>query len=136
MTEKLIHLEIVTPAKVVFDDDVRSFTAPGEMGSFQVLHNHTPFISSLQVGKVKLITKDGNEKLYATSGGVVEVHNNVISMLAETMEAKEEIDVQRALTAKQNAMKLISVEHGTELEKAKVKLQRAVNRLKVAGHEE
>jgi F-type H+-transporting ATPase subunit epsilon len=135
MSDSLIHLEIVTPSKIVFSDDVHSFSAPGEMGSFQILPRHAAFITNLVPGKVKFVTKDNAEKVYATSGGVVEVHNNQISMLAETIEAKEDIDVKRALAAKKKAEKLVSTEHGTELEKAKEKLLRAVNRLKVAEYE-
>src|SRR5512143_1488498 len=135
MSDSLIHLEIVTPSKVVFSDDVRSFSAPGEMGSFQILPRHAAFITNLVPGKVKFMTKDSTEKVYATSGGVVEVHNNMISMLAETIEAKEDIDVKRALASKEKVEKLIAVEHGTELEKAKEKLARAINRLKVAEYE-
>jgi F-type H+-transporting ATPase subunit epsilon len=130
MSDNLIHLEIVTPGKIVFSDDVKSFTAPGTIGSFQILPRHAAFISTIKPGKVKFVTKDNDEKLYATSGGVVEVHNNKISMLAETIEAKEEIDVQRALASKDKAMNMIAAEHGTELKKAKDKLLRAENRLK------
>src|SRR5512146_486588 len=113
MSDNLIHLEIVTPGKIVFSDDVKSFTAPGTVGSFQILPKHAAFISELKPGKVKFVTKDNSEKVFATSGGVVEVHSNKISMLAETIEAKEDIDVQRALEAKAKALKLISTEHGT-----------------------
>jgi F-type H+-transporting ATPase subunit epsilon len=136
MADKLLHLEIVTPGKINYSDDIQSFTAPGTEGSFQILPRHASFITSLQVGKVKFITKDGSEKLYATSGGVVEVHENKISMLAETIEAKEDIDVQRALEAKRRAEESVKTEHGTELEAAKVALLRASNRLQVAGYDE
>jgi F-type H+-transporting ATPase subunit epsilon len=136
MTDKIIHLEIVTPEKIIFNDDVKSFTAPGTIGSFQILPNHAPFISSLQPGKVKLVTKDGHERLYATSGGVVEVHANKISMLAETIEAKHKIDVKRARSAKERAMKKIETARGDEVEIAKVALLRALNRLRVAGYED
>ncbi len=136
MPDTLLHLEIVTPGKINYSDEVQSFTAPGTEGSFQILPRHASFITSLQIGKVKFMTKDGNEKTYATSGGVVEVHENKISMLAETIEAKEDIDVNRALEARKRAEEAIKTEHGTELELAKGALQRAVNRLNVAGHEE
>jgi F-type H+-transporting ATPase subunit epsilon len=91
--DSLIHLEIVTPRKIDFSGDVKSFTAPGIEGSFQILPRHAAFITTLQIGKVKFITNDGQEKIYATSGGVVEVHENKISMLAETIESKEDIDI-------------------------------------------
>jgi F-type H+-transporting ATPase subunit epsilon len=136
MTDKLIHLEIVTPEKIVFNDDVKSFTAPGTLGSFQILSNHAPLISSLQPGKVKLVTKEGNERLYATSGGVVEVHRNKISMLAETVEAKDNIDIERAKAAKERALKKIETGHADEIEIARIALLRALNRLRVAGYKE
>ena len=135
MSDKLIHLEIVTPQKVDFSDDVRSFTAPGVEGGFQILPNHAPFISTLKVGKVKFSTKEGTEKVYATSGGVVEVHSNKISMLAETIEPKEDIDIERAKVAKSNAEKKLETATGIEIELAKAALLRAINRLRVAGAE-
>jgi F-type H+-transporting ATPase subunit epsilon len=136
MPGKLIHLEIVTPSKVEFDDDVKSFSAPGMEGSFQVLPDHAPFVSTLQPGKVKFLQKDGIERIFAVSGGVVEVLKNKISMLAETFEAKEDIDIERAKIARDEAHKLIETEHGTALESAKADYQRAVNRLRVAGYED
>jgi F-type H+-transporting ATPase subunit epsilon len=136
MFDHLLHLEIVTPGKIDYSGDVQNFTAPGAEGSFQILPNHAPFITNLQVGKVKFITKDGDEKVYATSGGVVEIHENRISMLAETIEAKEKIDVGRALEARNRAEEKIKTEHGTELEAARSALLRAMNRLRVAGHVE
>jgi len=83
MAEKLFKVEIVTPKKVVFSSDVQSFTAPGTNGSFQVLVNHAPFLSSIGIGEVKLTDAGGNNWRYATSGGFVEVKNNHVVMLAE-----------------------------------------------------
>ncbi len=135
MSDKLIHLEVVTPRKIDFSDDVKSFTAPGTEGSFQILPNHAPFITTLQIGKVKFLTKDNVEKVYATSGGVVEVHQNKISMLAETIEAKENIDIERAKSAKSRAEKKLESATGIEIDLAKAALLRALNRLKVAEAE-
>lgn len=135
MSDKFINLEIVTPRKIDYSDDVKSFTAPGVEGSFQVLPRHAPFITTLQIGKVKFITKEGIEKVYATSGGVVEVHENKISMLAETIESKENIDIERAQSAKQRAEKKLETATGNEIEIAKAALFRAINRLRVAGVE-
>ena len=136
MSENLIHLEIVTPRKVDYSDDVKSFTAPGAEGSFQILAKHAAFITTLKVGKVEFITKDGTEKVYATSGGLVEVKENKISMLAETIESKEDIDVERAQSAKQRAEKKLESATGSEIEIVKAALLRAINRLKVAGFPE
>lgn len=73
MSEKIYHLEIVTPRGMVFNSEVVSFSAPGVVGGFQVLHSHAPFLSALKIGEVKVIDANGTEYRYATSGGFVEV---------------------------------------------------------------
>lgn len=77
-------LEIVTPDKNIFNGEVSSATFPGEKGSFQVLHNHAPIISALSNGIVKFQNDKGLNKIQVT-GGVVEVNNNKIVVLAESV---------------------------------------------------
>ncbi len=134
MAEKKFQLEIVTPQRVVFKGDVESFSAPGVMGSFQVLVNHAPLLSAIGVGEAKMRDTQGNEIRYATSGGFVEVMNNRVVMLAESAERSNEIDVQRAEKAKSRAKERLE-QHLKEIdvERAKVALARALNRLKIAG---
>ena len=84
MADKNFKLEIVTPKKIVYSGEVQSFTAPGVVGSFQVLYNHAPLLSAIGVGEVKLRDAQGNEHRYATSGGFVDVVKNNVTMLAET----------------------------------------------------
>ncbi len=134
MSEHLIQLDIVTPAKIIFSDEVKSFSAPGSDGSFQILPRHAAFISSIVPGPVKFVTKENDTRRFATSGGTVEVHDNKITMLAESIEATDEIDIARAEEAKQRAIKRIeSDEPGVDKERAKAALLRAINRLKLAG---
>ena len=76
-------LEILTPDKKVFDGDITSVTVPGTQGSFEVLNNHAPIISTLEKGKVIVRGKDGDQKFIIT-GGVIEVINNKIIVLAES----------------------------------------------------
>lgn len=77
-----MHLEIITPDKTIFDGEVDSATFPGSKGSFQVLKNHAALISSLEKGKVVFKTKDKSQELMV-NGGIVEVLNNHIILLAE-----------------------------------------------------
>jgi F-type H+-transporting ATPase subunit epsilon len=136
MTDKIYRLEIVTPNKVVFSGDVTSFSAPGVIGGFQVLRNHAPLLSNIAVGEVKVVDAAGGELRYATSGGFVEVHENKLVMLAETAERSDEIDVTRAEAARERARKrLADKEAGTEIERARLALHRALNRLKVAARQ-
>lgn len=133
MAGKSFKLEIVTPKKVVFSSDVQSFTAPGTNGSFQVLVNHAPFLSSIAIGEVKLTDASGVTWRYATAGGFVEVKNNHVVMLAESAERSDEIDVARAEKAKERAQqRLASHDPDIDIERARLALHRAMNRLRVA----
>lgn len=75
-------LEILTPDKAVFQGEVTSVTVPGVLGSFEVLNNHAPIISILDDGKV-IIRNGKTEESIQIKGGVVEVLNNKITVLAE-----------------------------------------------------
>jgi F-type H+-transporting ATPase subunit epsilon len=134
MTGKEFDLEIVTPKRVVFNARVESFSAPGVLGGFQVLHSHAPLLSNLTIGVVKVLDAEGKESHYATSGGFVEVRNNKAVMLAETAERSNEIDVVRAKASVARAQERISTKHaGVDIDRARQSLLRALNRLKVSG---
>jgi F-type H+-transporting ATPase subunit epsilon len=77
-----LKLRIVSPEKVVFDGDVESVLVPGTSGSFEILTDHAPIISSLQEGKVEYATKTGKEQL-AIIGGFVEVQKNEVRLCVE-----------------------------------------------------
>ncbi len=133
MAVKTFKLEIVTPKKLVFSGDVVSFSAPGTVGGFQVLRDHAPLLSEIGIGEVKISDAEGNERRYATSGGFVDVKRNQVVLLAETAERSDEIDQQRALSARDRASNRLA-EHPGDLDpfRARSALQRAVNRLRVA----
>ena len=82
-----MHLEIITPDKTVFEGEVESATFPGSKGSFQVLKDHAALISSLDKGKVVYKTEKGNQEI-VVNGGVVEILNNNIILLAEEIEVE------------------------------------------------
>lgn len=133
MADKAFKLEIVTPKRTVFNGDVISFSAPGVLGGFQVLKNHAPLLSNIAIGEVKLVDGSGQESRYATSGGFVEVHENKVMMLAETAERSDEIDVGRAEASRDRARKRLAEKNAeTDLDRARLALFRAMNRLKVA----
>jgi F-type H+-transporting ATPase subunit epsilon len=96
---KSIALQIVTPRKVVFDGEVENFTAPGVVGPFQVLFNHAPIVAALQPGVFKYKTVEGREERLIVSGGFLELHSNVATVLADAAEEPREIDVERARRA-------------------------------------
>jgi F-type H+-transporting ATPase subunit epsilon len=78
-----MFLEIVTPDKKIFEGEVRSVTLPGSKGSFQILKNHAPIISTLEKGRLKLIDENGQENTFDVNGGVIENKNNRIVVLLE-----------------------------------------------------
>jgi len=80
-------LEIITPDKKFFDGEVASVTVPGSMGSFEVLNNHAPIISTLDRGKIIIRTSvNARTQTFFIKGGVIEVLNNKIVLLAEGVE--------------------------------------------------
>lgn len=135
MAEKSFHLEIVTPKSVLFSGEVMSFSAPGVLGGFQVLRSHAPLLSNISVGEVKLVDPAGTELRFATSGGVAEVRENKVILLAETAERSDEIDVARAEASRDRARKrLAQKSKDLDIDRARLALFRAMNRLKVSEH--
>lgn len=127
-----LNLEIVTPGKSAFKGDVKSVTIPGTEGGFQVLKNHAPLMSTIDIGTLKIVLPDNSEKIFATGGGTVEVINNEVLVLADSLEAIESIDVERARKAKERAENRLSNKtETTDVERAEVALKRSINRLKL-----
>ncbi len=133
MLERRFHLEIRTPQKLIYDGDVSSVKAPGELGSFEILPGHIPFLTVLETGEIRIRETDTPQSL-AVSGGVFEVLRTGVTVLSDTAEWAHEIDVERAETALQRAQEhLASGDSGINRERAEAALERAKNRVKVAN---
>lgn len=133
---KEIDIEVITPARVVYKGKANSVTIPGTKGSFQVLFNHAPLMSTFEIGVVKIEESQGNILKFATGGGSVEVLNNKVLLLAESFENPDEIDIDRAKRAMERAkerLKRKNVPDGVDVSRAELALRRAVNRLKLTG---
>ncbi len=76
-------IEIITPDKSLFKGEAKGVTVPGIDGSLGILNNHAPLISALKSGKVKVTTADGKDEFFDINGGVAEVLNNKVIILAE-----------------------------------------------------
>lgn len=131
-----IRLEVVTPAGAKVNEDVDIVNAPGFGGDFGVLANHAPFLSTIKIGTLTYENGKKRETLMV-SGGFCEVSNNKITFLVESAEKGHEIDVDRALKAKERAEKRLA-QAAQQIEnfnrkRAEVALQRALARLKVAN---
>jgi F-type H+-transporting ATPase subunit epsilon len=130
-----IHLEVVTPAGAVVSEDVDIVNAPGYGGDFGVLANHAPFLSTIKIGL--LTYEQGNDrKSLMISGGFSEVSNNKITFLVESAEAGSDIDVDRAMKAKERAEKRLAqaAAHDDNFNqvRAEAALQRALARIKAS----
>ena len=80
-----MKVEIITPDHKVFEGDIKSIRVPGKKGSFQVLKDHAPIISTLENGPVIIVDMAGKETIYEINGGVIEVRMNKIILLAESV---------------------------------------------------
>jgi F-type H+-transporting ATPase subunit epsilon len=127
-----IQLEIVTPERLVVQDSVEDVTIPGKGGYLGILPGHAPLISELGVGQIAY-RSSGSIKRLAVAWGFAEVLPERVTILAETAEKAEEIDVSRAQSAKQRAEEELRKAGSSGNADAQAALERATTRLEVAG---
>jgi F-type H+-transporting ATPase subunit epsilon len=132
---KEINIEIITPSKSAYKGNVRTIWVPGQLGNFQVLFNHAPLLSNLEVGRIKIEDVNGQITEYSTGGGTVEVKDNKVLVLADSVELKEEIDAERAKSAYKRAKERLAAGTKADIDvlRAELSLQRAINRMKFVG---
>lgn len=133
MAEKL-KLEMVTPYKRVLSEEIDELAAPGTLGELGILPGHTPLLTTLKVGELSY-KKDGQVFHVAVNWGYVEVEDDTVTVLVETAELAEEIDLERARAAlgrAEEALKKLSPEE-RDFKKMEAALERAVIRIQVAG---
>ncbi len=101
-----IRCEIVSQDRIVFQGDVDIVVLPGAEGVMGILPNHSPLLTVLQFGIITVRTK-GNEENFTVAGGVAEVQPDQVTVLADAAENVEEIDIQRAESARKKAEELL-----------------------------
>lgn len=133
MAEKL-KLEMVTPYKRVLSEEVDEVTAPGTVGEFGVLPDHTSLLTTLKVGELTY-KKDGETFHVAVNWGYVEVEDNVMTVLVETAEPADQIDVERAKAALSRAEEALQklTSEDKEFKIMECALERALIRVQVAS---
>jgi F-type H+-transporting ATPase subunit epsilon len=127
------QLDIVTPEKTVYSGDVEQVQAPGVDGGFGVLSRHQPMLAALAIGLVAFTQADGVSQKLAISGGFANVGREGMTVLAETAETAEEIDIARAQAARDRARGRLSDRDGIDSERAQAALSRSFWRLRVCG---
>ncbi|HEX9023658.1 MAG TPA: F0F1 ATP synthase subunit epsilon [Geobacteraceae bacterium] len=133
MAEQL-KFELVTPQRRVVSEEVDEITATGTLGEFGVLLGHAPFLTSLKIGELSF-KKDGKIKFLAVSNGYFEVVNDLVTVLVDSAEYAEEIDLERAKKAmakSEEKLKTLAPDD-TDYAGMEAALQRALIRMQVAA---
>jgi len=127
-----MKLSIITPEKVVYDGEASMVTVRTIDGDRGFLAEHQPLVTGLDIGQIKLKNND-QERILASSTGYIEVKPEEISILVDTAEYSDEIDVDRAKSAKERAEKRLSKDNSSiNSKRAEIALKKAMNRLKVS----
>ena len=128
------RLRILTPEGVVFDGEAEMITVRTTVGDKGILARHEPYVAALGIGQAK-VRIDGETRIAAVSSGSIEVSKDVTTLLAQSFEWADEIDLQRAEKAQQTAEENIEryKNDRRKLDIAEYKLKRAINRIHVAS---
>ena len=129
---ELLKLELVTPQRKVVSEEVDEITATGTLGEFGILPGHAPFLTSLKIGELSY-KKSGAVYHLAVNAGYFEVVNDMVTVLVDSSERAEEIDLERAKRAHaraEEALKKLSQED-MEYKAMEAALQRALIRMQV-----
>ena len=127
------RLDVVTPEGQILACRVRQVTAPGLEGEFGVLPRHARLMTALGVGELRYVEDDGGEGVLAVAGGFAEVSPEGVSVLAQTAEEADQIDVARAEAALRRAeQRLAAPEDAADFERAALAVERSLARLRVA----
>jgi F-type H+-transporting ATPase subunit epsilon len=128
-----LHLEIVTPERLAFEDDVDMVVVPGSEGELGILPHHAPLVTTLGLGELR-IKKGGSEEAFAIIGGFLQVRPDKVVVMAETADLASDIDLERAQAARREAERALetAANEPADLASARAQLQAALLRIRVA----
>ncbi|MGV3720588.1 MAG: F0F1 ATP synthase subunit epsilon [Actinomycetota bacterium] len=137
MADRSLTVDIVTPERVVLSEEAVSVRAPGVEGSFGILPNHAPMLAELIPGELDFRRQNGQEVRLAVGGGFLQVFNNLVTVLADSAERLDEIDVdraRRALEAAQADLRAAQASYDPDrLAQAESAVARAQSRIRIAN---
>lgn len=129
----MFHLDIVTPDRLFFSEEVEMVIVRGIEGDLAILKGRAPVTTPLQICKVRIF-QNGQERVAAVVDGYISVAENKTTIVTEAAEWPEEIDIERAKAAKERAEeRLKNQRDGLDIQRAELALQRAINRLDVSN---
>jgi F-type H+-transporting ATPase subunit epsilon len=127
-----MHLDIVSAEEEIFSGNVKNIVAAAMMGEVGIYPKHTPMITPLKPGEIKIITEEDEEQLYFVSGGVLEVQPNIVTILADTAIRGEDLDEAKAAESKKRAEEaLADKSDNIDAAKALAELAQAAAQLKM-----
>jgi F-type H+-transporting ATPase subunit epsilon len=131
---KAYPLEIVTLKKTTFSEDVECVTVPGGLGYLGILAGHAPLLTNVEAGVISIRPPEGPDIKMAVGEGFLVVTPQSTTLLVDTAERKEDVDVERARAAMDRARERLAAPHDEiDLARAEASLKRAMARLKLAG---
>jgi F-type H+-transporting ATPase subunit epsilon len=129
-------LEIVTPERKVYAEQANMIIARGVSGELGILPNHIPLVTPLKIAPITVKRQGQKDQVIAVNGGFMEVRKDKVVILAESAELPEQIDLDRAKSAKERAEKRLAdateKAHDTNVKRAELALMRAINRIDVS----
>lgn len=129
---KEFHLEVLTPDGLEYEGMVESLLVHAIDGDVEFLAGHVDYITTLGIGRAR-IRVAGKDRFAAVSGGFVSVTSGQVKLIATTFEFAEDIDIERARSAKERAKSILSSSSDSKaIEVARLKLQRSISRINVA----
>ncbi len=128
-----LHLEVITPERKVYEDDVDMVVAPATDGYVGILPHHAPLFTTLGPGEFK-VKRGGVEEILAVFGGFMDVRGDRVVVLTDAAEPAEEIDAGRAQQARDRAQQVLAAgpASAADEQRARAELQRALVRLRVS----
>ncbi len=128
----MFSLSIVTPERVYCETEVESLVVPGTDGYLGVLSHHAPLITALKPGRIEYRDAEAKVHTLAVSGGFIEVSDNQVTLLADTIESGDEIDLDRAKAAHDRAKeRLQKKDSDISIDRASAALARALIRMRI-----
>ena len=119
-----MHVDIVSAESAVFTGTATMVFAPAEMGEVGIAPRHTPLLTRLKPGEIRVQTQDGQEQSFFVSGGMLEVQPHVVTVLADTAIRATDIDEAQALEAKERAERLLQ-DKSADIDYAKAQIELA-----------
>jgi F-type H+-transporting ATPase subunit epsilon len=130
---KTIKVSVVTPDGPVYNAEVEMVSTKAQSGELGILPGHIPMVAPLEIAALRL-KREGKTDFVAINGGFLEVRPDQVTILAQSAEKAEDIDVERALRAKERAEQRLREQHQESLDfrRAETALKRAINRINIA----